>query len=133
MWSQVDIYSYKIFDISPWNFDRFFCATFSSNFTRKCRVAHWINFPCHVSFSVCKFSSFIFLECHFGAVVCNCSNSLFFNSSLRYFSDPSGYREWNGIMMGMPAWEPFTSLDTTLIFTWLTQMYIVLICYIGQR
>lgn len=25
----------------------------------------WINFPCHISFSVCKFSSFIFLECHF--------------------------------------------------------------------
>lgn len=93
----------------------------------------WINFPCHIPFSVCKFSSFIFLECHFGAVVCNCSNSLLFNSSSRYFSDPSGYWEWNGIMMGMLAWEPFTSLDTTLIFTWLTQMYVVLICYTGQR
>lgn len=27
----------------------------------------WINFPCHISLSACKFSSFIFLECQFGS------------------------------------------------------------------
>lgn len=91
---KLTFYSYKIFDISPWSFDCFFCTTFSYNFTRKCLVAHLDQFslPSILSQYV-NLALLFFQNVISGAIVCNCSNSLFFNSSLRSFSDPSGHKE----------------------------------------
>lgn len=78
---KLTFYSYKIFDVSPWRFDCFFCTTFSYNFRRKCLIAHLDQFslPSILSHYV-NLALLFFFNVISAAIVCNCSNTLLFRS-----------------------------------------------------